>query len=308
MPEPKDLAQVERDRSHPGKRHAFAAAAMSDGFFVFGGNRHVKGGKPLNFEDLWKFSIATNSWVEVRPVGRLPGTRGHHSLLALSPHWLLLYGGALCNPGCKCYGDSWILGTGEAAAPGGPAWRQLNASDAPIHRYRQSLVLAPPSDASVDPQLRELYLFGGESYKPYMYHNAVNRLQLRLPSSADGILSADATPPVAPPHGAAVGGTAAAAGRAAARSGGNAGGHAAAHGAGGAAHHKHAEPLEVAPRAAYRAALVKPLAAPPMEILPAAEHEMRGAPLIALLVCTGLVLARYVRMRMRRRRSVQVPE
>lgn len=169
-------------------------------------------------------------------------------------------------------------------------------------------MLAPPSDASVDPQLRELYLFGGESYKPYMYHNAVNRLQLRLPSSADGILSADATPPVAPPHSAAVGGTAAAAGRAAARSGGNAGGHAAAHGAGGAAHHKHAEPLEVAPRAAYRAALVKPLAAPPMEILPAAEHEMRGAPLIALLVCTGLVLARYVRMRMRRRRSVQVPE
>ena len=27
--------------------------------------RHVKGGKPLNFEDLWKYSIATNSWAEV---------------------------------------------------------------------------------------------------------------------------------------------------------------------------------------------------------------------------------------------------
>lgn len=117
-------------------------------------------------------------------MGQLPGSRGHHSLLSLSPHWLLLYGGALCNPGCKCYGDSWILGTGEAAAAGGVAWRQLNASDAPIHRYRQSLVLAPPADADTDPQLRELYLFGGESYKPYMYHNAVNRLQLRLPSSS----------------------------------------------------------------------------------------------------------------------------
>ena len=46
VPEPKDLAQVERERSHPGKRHAFAAAAMPDGFFVFGGNRHVKGGEP----------------------------------------------------------------------------------------------------------------------------------------------------------------------------------------------------------------------------------------------------------------------
>ena len=31
-------------------------------------------------------------------------------------------------------------------------------------------------------------------------------------------------------------------------------------------------------------------------------------PLVALLLCTGLVLARYVRMRQRRRRSVQVPE
>ena len=220
-------------------------------------------------------------------MGQLPGSRGHHSLLSLSPHWLLLYGGALCNPGCKCYGDSWILGTGEAAAAGGVAWRQLNASDAPIHRYRQSLVLAPPADADTDPQLRELYLFGGESYKPYMYHNAVNRLQLRLPASAEE--------------------AAAAVGAAAreARSGhtAHAGG-----AAGGAAHHKHAEPLEVAPRAAYRAALVKPLSSPPMDVLPAAEHELGGMPLIALLVCAGLMLARYMRMRMRRRRSVQIPE
>jgi hypothetical protein len=224
-------------------------------------------------------------------VGRLPGSRGHHSLLALSPHWLLLYGGALCNPGCKCWGDSWILGTGEAAAAGGPAWRQLNASDAPIHRYRQSLVLAPPADASTDPQLRELYLFGGESYKPYMYHNAVNRLQLRLPSSADDVAAA----------GAAVEAAAAREARS---------GHAAHAGgaAGGAAHPKHAEPLEVAPRAAYRAALVKPLSSPPMEVLPAAEHELGAMPLIALLACAGLMLARYMRMRQRRRRAVQVPE
>ena len=227
-------------------------------------------------------------------MGQLPGTRGHHSLLSLSPHWLLLYGGALCNPGCKCYGDSWILGTGEAAAAGGPAWRQLNASDAPIHRYRQSLVLAPPADASVDPQLRELYLFGGESYKPYMYHNAVNRLQLRLPASAEAAAAA------------AVGAAAVEAAAAREARSGNmahAGG-----AAGGAAHHKHAEPLEVAPRAAYRAALVKPLSSPPMDVLPAAEHDLGGMPLIALLVCAGLMLARYMRIRQRRRRTMQVPE
>ena len=230
-------------------------------------------------------------------MGQLPGSRGHHSLLSLSPHWLLLYGGALCNPGCKCYGDSWILGTGEAAAAGGVAWRQLNASDAPIHRYRQSLVLAPPADADTDPQLRELYLFGGESYKPYMYHNAVNRLQLRLPSSSS---AADPPTPAA-----AAGAAVEAAAVSEARSG-----HAAHAGgaAGGAGHHKHAEPLEVAPRAAYKASLVKPLSSPPMEVLPAGPETLPVIPLVALLVCAGLMLARYMRMRMRRRRSVQIPE
>ena len=101
---------------------------MDDGFYVFGGNRHVKGGKPLNFEDLWKFSIAANAWAEVKPVGGLPGSRGHHSLLALSPHAILLYGGALCNPGCKCYGDTWLFSATEAK------WTFLNATDAPMGR------------------------------------------------------------------------------------------------------------------------------------------------------------------------------
>jgi len=323
LPEPN-----EADKSHPGKRHAFAAAAMPDGFYVFGGNRHVKGGKPLNFEDLWKYSIAANSWSEVRPVGALPGSRGHHSLLALSPDWLLLYGGALCNPGCKCYGDTWILhtgtgtGTGTAAGAGAGAgaassWRQLNASDAPIHRYRQSLVLAAaPADPAArepghDPQLRELYLFGGESYKPYMYHNAVNRLQLRLPSAsgpthpaaaaAEAAAAAAAAASVEPPThaGGASGGAKAGA------SGGASGGVA----YGAKAAHKHAEALEVAPRAAYRASRVKPLASPPMEVVPAAEpHELGVLPLVALLACAGLMVARYMRMRQRRRRTVQVPE
>jgi hypothetical protein len=88
-------------------------------------------------------------------------------MVALSNSHLLLYGGALCIPGCTCHGDTWTfdIGTGQ--------WTEHNATgdpDVPIHRYRQSLVLNAPEGA--------LYLFGGESYKPYMYHNAVNRLQL----------------------------------------------------------------------------------------------------------------------------------
>ena len=70
-------------------------------------------------------------------------------------------------PGCKCYGDTWIFDTA------GGEWIAANASDAPIHRYRQSLVLDAASGA--------VYLFGGESYQPYMYHNAVNKLVLSGP-------------------------------------------------------------------------------------------------------------------------------
>ena len=45
-----------------------------------------------------------------------------------------------------------------------------------------------------------------------------------------------------------------------------------------------------------------------MDVLPAAEHDLGGMPLIALLVCAGLMLARYMRIRQRRRRTMQVPE
>ena len=177
-------APAEGDTNHPGKRHAHAAAAVSDGFYVFGGNSHVKGSKPINWNDVWKFSLGTNTWRLVpaaNPAGSgtpsiVPGARGHHSLVALSHSTLLLYGGALCTPGCKCYGDSWLFDTASAS------WQQLNATDAPIHRYRQTLLLDRTSG--------DLYLFGGESYKPYMYHNAVDRLRVQLPQPPPRLVEA----------------------------------------------------------------------------------------------------------------------
>lgn len=127
--------------------------------------QHGKGFKPKAFDDLFRFSIASNSWSRVEPVdGVTPSARSHHSLLSLSPRALLLYGGAICIPGCKCYGDTWVFDVKQSQ------WTSINASDAPIHRYRQSLVL--------NQQDRALYLFGGESYRPYMYHNAVDKLEL----------------------------------------------------------------------------------------------------------------------------------
>jgi len=155
------------DETHPGRRHAFSSAApTADGFYIFGGCRHVRGKKPLAFNDLWFYSVASNAWSRLAPTNGLPSPspRSHLSLVALTSQQVLLYGGALCIPGCTCHGDTWLWDTRAKT------WTELNTSDTPIHRYRQSLVVHQREGA--------VYLFGGESYRPYMYHNAVNRLQL----------------------------------------------------------------------------------------------------------------------------------
>ena len=134
--------------------------------YIFGGCRHVKGMRPLAFNDLWHFSIAANAWKRLAPSPDMPipNPRSHLSLVPLTDHIILLYGGATCVPGCVCHGDTWTYDDRTGA------WELLNATNAPIHRYRQSLVVSGEEGA--------LYLYGGESYQPYMYHNAVNRLQL----------------------------------------------------------------------------------------------------------------------------------
>jgi hypothetical protein len=48
----------------------------------------------------------------------------------------------------------------------------------PVPRYRQSL-----SDHKGN-----LYVFGGESYKPYMYHNSVSKMTLAAHNPAGGAL------------------------------------------------------------------------------------------------------------------------
>ena len=51
--------------------------------------------------------------------GTSPSARSHLSLVQLSANLLLLYGGALCIPGCSCYGDSWVYNAQTNA------WRQV---------------------------------------------------------------------------------------------------------------------------------------------------------------------------------------
>jgi DNA-binding transcriptional LysR family regulator len=102
----------------------------------------------------------------------------------------VLYGGARCTPGCRCYGEAWVYQLAEEARKG--SWLRVNVTGAaPVHRYRHALV-RDASDGS-------FYLFGGESYRPYMYHNALDRLQIAglsggNPRAADRLANATSIP------------------------------------------------------------------------------------------------------------------
>mmetsp|Transcript_37639 Transcript_37639/g.93455 ORF Transcript_37639/g.93455 Transcript_37639/m.93455 type:complete len:318 (-) Transcript_37639:218-1171(-) len=171
----------------PGTRHSLAIAAGGDGrgLYLFGGSRQAKGGfKPKVFDDLWYFreSIVKGSellgeWtllglVQSSAPVPWPPPRGHHSLVTLAAGsgvdvGVLLFGGALCIPGCSCYNDTWVW------SPQIKRWSEAKVPKLPIHRYRQTLV---PTDEGYGTFLGSFLLFGGESYKPYMYHNSVQKL------------------------------------------------------------------------------------------------------------------------------------
>jgi len=186
-----DPAYVDRfaTAGGPGSRHAIAVAAGGDGrgFYLFGGSRHGKTGfRPKVFDDLWYFREADahaevadellGAWTflgKARSGAPLPpawpAARSHHSLVTLGAEsgvdvGVLLFGGALCVPGCSCYNDTWVW------RPESRRFSPVQVSEPPIWRYRQSLV-STANDGS-------FFLFGGESYKPYMYHNSVSKLKL----------------------------------------------------------------------------------------------------------------------------------
>lgn len=132
----------------PGSRHALKLAAGGDGrgIYLFGGSRHgTKGAmRPKVFDDLWYFAetgarggVLEGVWLRLgggtaritppKPgapppdTGNLwPGPRGHHSLITLAPEsgldvGVVLFGGAMCSPGCACYNDTWVFVPRERA-------------------------------------------------------------------------------------------------------------------------------------------------------------------------------------------------
>lgn len=154
----------------PGKRHGHAAVADSSdsGFYVFGGFRfaddtvsEIDESGPLS--DLWHVDIITGTWTHLLVAHPKEGRT--YASLVLHNNFLILFAGANCHGSCVCYGDLWEYPVDGSTAA---AWKERRVLREPTTRYKQTAVLHND----------HLYTFGGESYKPYMYHNSVSRIFL----------------------------------------------------------------------------------------------------------------------------------
>jgi len=164
-----------RPPTGPGIRYASSYAAAAGRLFVFGGAR--RGGHP--YDDLWSFDPAKGAWSPLAPpkaerakqvaahswpAGRSYGSLNTYLNPVSSAPSLALFGGANCSRGCKCKGDTWLWDLAAQQF----TLVQVEKGTEPVPRYRQSLSEYKGS----------IYVFGGESYKPYMYHNSVSKLTL----------------------------------------------------------------------------------------------------------------------------------
>ncbi len=146
-----------------GSRFAHTIAVHQETLYAFGGLLwHGRGAT----NELWKMRPGSDTeWRQVStPNEPWPSVRGHHAaVIAPSMDNMYVFGGLDCPTGpCTCKDDLWKYNFDTGA------WTELRAAGAPTPRYSHSIV-----------QIRgKLFVFGGESMKPYMYHNEVKRLDL----------------------------------------------------------------------------------------------------------------------------------
>ncbi|GAB5367822.1 hypothetical protein AAMO2058_001264600 [Amorphochlora amoebiformis] len=153
----------------PGSRFAHAMVAHNGKLWMYGGNIYGVSDKARS--DLWTFDPSTKIWkfIANKPSSEAdtwPAVRAHHafSYEAGDRPGLYVMGGLRCPDGpCKCRDDTWRYDFETGT------WTELAADQAPIPRYSHAMVYSED----------HLYVFGGESMKPYMYHNEVKVLNVR---------------------------------------------------------------------------------------------------------------------------------
>merc|ERR1712232_666061 len=168
---------------HPGKRSAHSAVAAPNGrdMYVYGGFRFENDVSDAarfahgKLEDLWLYRYDENRW-ELVPQVRTQGGREFFAMelvplrLAGEEHMgLVTFGGVRCNPDCSLRAAMAFFSLLDNK------WRSIRVAEEPYSRYQHTMTLY--QDA--------LWIFGGESYEPHMYHNSVLRMPWPVPEVSD---------------------------------------------------------------------------------------------------------------------------
>lgn len=179
-------APQEDHAGHPGKRagHSVVVSPCGGKMYVYGGFRFENDVTDTSLgwgklEDMWIYHVADNTWERLPQVGGTQGGRQFFSM-ALVPWWrgddsdeldghgLAVFGGTQCNPESKLVGTLTLYSLEEQR------WYFINVEEEPLHRYHHTMALC--KDA--------LWIHGGETYHPHMYHNSISRFSWPPPRSA----------------------------------------------------------------------------------------------------------------------------
>mmetsp|Transcript_25783 Transcript_25783/g.65032 ORF Transcript_25783/g.65032 Transcript_25783/m.65032 type:complete len:432 (-) Transcript_25783:3516-4811(-) len=160
---------------------------FGDHLYIFGG--HDRGVPEQNI--LYRVGIQSKKVERFSPPAKSegvpwPSPRSFHATV-MTRGVLLLFGGAYCSPGCTCLNDIWGLDVGTIDEEGTPRWELISSTKAVVaergsalaskslvaHRYRHTMEFHSST----------LYVFGGETYNPYLYHKDVMQFDLKGSSS-----------------------------------------------------------------------------------------------------------------------------
>jgi len=170
----------------PGIRARHAATVDAEGgrLLVFGGRERVGFGEYNNFNDVWAFDFATDTWSEIETTGTAPEARSSAVVAHDATNGrLLVFGGNVSTGGLTLTGvdDMWALdlATGE--------WSEITATGAPSPRlYHGGVVMGD-----------ELFVFGGTPDFDGPYHNDVHAFDMTTDTwrevAADGAAGAPET-------------------------------------------------------------------------------------------------------------------
>jgi hypothetical protein len=120
---------------------------------LFGGRQRMSGGfgSYVNFNDVWTFDLASDTWTQLVTTGTAPSTRSSAIIQYDAPrHRVILFGGNSSTSGLTLtgLGDTWALDMETGA------WTQLEIDGPPARLFHASTHVTTASEDS-------LYVFGG---------------------------------------------------------------------------------------------------------------------------------------------------